>query len=63
MPTKKLNHLTIEADGSIREAQDHVPLSDLGQQWQERYEQGAELAINLRRHPKTTSSGSSSTRP
>ena len=45
MPTKKLYHLAIEADGSIREAQDRAPLSVLGQQWQERYEQGAELAI------------------
>ena len=43
--SKQLLHLTIELDGSVRKAQDHAPLSVLDQQWQERYEKGAELAI------------------
>jgi hypothetical protein len=43
--SKKLIYLSIESDGSIRETQDHSPLSVLDQQWQARYEKGAELAI------------------
>jgi hypothetical protein len=43
--SKKLIYLSIESDGSIRENEDRTPLHVLSQQWQERREQGSELAI------------------